>query len=306
MKHSFKNKKFAIAISLFCMVLWGSAIPLIKSTYTTLQIGPDDIGGKMLVAGIRFFFAGLLGLTYFFLLDREKANAKNLTWKYVLILSLLQTSIQYLFYYVGLSHTMGVKASIIQASNAFFVVIISALILKDDKITLQRMISLLIGTAGILVVNFQSGSELSFHLNGEGALLAATIFNALATVYVRKCGKNQNPALATGLQFLIGSLPLIAIGWIIRGEFLTLNLQATLMLLYGGFVSATAFTLWSMVLKYQSSGEFGVYKLFIPIFGSIFSILILKEDFTLNLLIGMVLVLVGSLILNRKPQKSTI
>ena len=303
MEHSFKNKKFAIVVSLFCMILWGSAVPLIKSTYAILQIGADDIGGKMLVAGIRFFFAGLLGLAYFLLLDREKAHVKNLTWHYVLVLSLLQTSIQYLFYYVGLSHTMGVKASIIQASNAFFVVILSALILKNDRITSQRVLSLLIGTAGILVVNFQAGSEMSFHWNGEGAILAATIFNALATVYVRKNGQNQNPALATGLQFLVGSLPLIAIGWVIRGQFLTLNLKAVLMLLYGAFVSATAFTLWSMVLKHQNSGEFGVYKLFIPIFGSVFSVLILKEAFTMNLLIGMILVLTGSLILNRKPRK---
>ena len=86
----------------------------------------------MLVPGIRFFFAGLLGLFYFLLLNHGKTPARPLSMKYVLILSLLQTSIQYLFFMWGLSHTPGVKASIIQASNAFFVVIISALILKDD------------------------------------------------------------------------------------------------------------------------------------------------------------------------------
>ncbi len=183
-------------------------------------------------------------------------------------------------------------------------VIISALILKDDRITLRRVLSLLIGTAGIIVVNFQPGSGASFHLNGEGAILLSTMFNALATVYVRKYGKEQDPALASGLQFLIGSLPLILLGWYIRGEFLQLNISALLMLFYGGFVSATAFTLWSMVLKHQSSGEFGIYKLFVPIFGSVFSVMILGESFTSNLLIGMIMVLAGSLILNWRPRKA--
>lgn len=301
MERYFRDKKCAIIISLFCMILWGSAIPLIKCTYSVMHIAPENIGAKILVAGIRFCIAGILGLGYFALLDHEKSNVK-LSWKYVLILSLIQTSIQYLFYYLGLANTMGVKASIIQASNAFFIVIISAMVLKDDKITPRRMMSLVIGTAGIIIANLKPGSEMSFHMNGEGFILAATIFNATATVYVRKYGKNQNAALVSGLQFFMGSIPLIIIGMVCCKELPVFTVQAVLMLVYGGFISATAFTLWSILLKYQNSGEFGVYKLFIPVFGSVFSLLVLKESFTPNLLVGMVLVLLGSLILNKKTN----
>lgn len=304
MERYFKDKRFSIIISLFCMILWGSAIPLIKCTYSELCIAPENIGAKIMVAGIRFCIAGILGLGYFALLNHEKPDVKNVSWKYVVILSLIQTSIQYLFYYLGLANTMGVKASIIQASNAFFIVIISAIVLKNDKITPRRMMSLLIGTAGIIVANLKPGSELSFHITGEGFILAATIFNAMATVYVRKYGKNQNAVLVSGLQFFMGSIPLIIIGMLCCKEYPVYSVQGVLMLVYGGFISATAFTLWSMVLKYQNSGEFGVYKLFIPVFGSIFSVLFLKESFTLNLLVGMVFVLLGSLILNKKNKKA--
>lgn len=303
MERYFQNRKSAVIISLFCMLLWGSAIPLIKSTYSVMCISPEDVGAKILVAGIRFCMAGLLGLFYFALLNRGRGRTKPVNWRYVLILSLMQTSIQYLFYYLGLANTMGVKASIIQSSNAFFVVIISAMVMRDDRLTPQRLLSLLIGTVGIVISSLKPGSEMGFHLNGEGAILVATIFNALATVYVRKSGKNQDPALVSGLQFFVGSLPLMAVGFALCRTMPTFTPQSILMLLYGGFVSATAFTLWSMVLKYQSSGEFGIYKLFIPIFGSIFSIIFLRERFTLSLLAGMLLVLLGSLILNKKPGK---
>ncbi len=305
MERYLKNKSSAILISLFCMVLWGSAIPLIKCTYAALSIASENVGAKILVAGIRFFFAGLLGLLYAGV-NREKNSVRRpVNWKYVCILSLMQTSIQYLFYYVGLSNTTGVKASIIQASNAFFVVIISAMTMRNDRLTRRRLCSLLIGTAGIVIANLNGGGGAGFRLDGEGAILVATIFNALATVYVRKYGQAQNTALVSGLQFLLGSIPLMAVGVLSAREIPAFTLPSLLMLLYGGFVSATAFTLWSMVLRYQNSGEFGVYKLFIPVFGSVFSILILKERVTLRLFVGMALVLLGSLILNLNGRRPT-
>ncbi|WP_338010796.1 EamA family transporter [Treponema phagedenis] len=52
----------------------------------------------------------------------------------------------------------------------------------------------------------------------------------------------------------------------------------------------------------MGGGTFGIYKLFVPIFGSLLSIIILGEEFTLRLLIGMVFVIVGSYILNMKKK----
>lgn len=303
MEKYFKNKRSAIVISLFSMMLWGSAIPLIKATYREMEVAPDDAGAKVLVAGARFCIAGLMGLVYFLLLHREKKTPVHISWKYVGILCLFQTSFQYSFYYLGLSRTLGVKAAVIQSCNAFFIVILSALMMKDDRLTPRRLLSLLIGTAGIVVTNFQAGTSLHFRFTGEGFILIAALFGALATVFVRKYGKHQDPALASGLQFFLGSLPLIVLGAALCHEWPKVTPAAVLMLLYGGFISATAFMLWSMVLRYQNSGEFGVYRLFIPVFGSLFSVLFLKERFTASIFAGMVLVLLGSLILNLPARK---
>lgn len=74
--------------------------------------------------------------------------------------------------------------------------------------------------------------------------------------------------------------------------------KAVLLLVYGAFISATAYVIWNTVLKYHSANEMGMYKLFIPIFGSILSILVLGESFTRNLFVGLVLVILGPLVLN--------
>lgn len=54
-----KNKKIAITATLIAMLLWGSAIPTIKTTYLELGVGRADTGAQILIAGIRFFLAGV-------------------------------------------------------------------------------------------------------------------------------------------------------------------------------------------------------------------------------------------------------
>ena len=300
-----KNKKFAIIFSIFAMFLWGSAIPTIKTTYLELGIGASDTGQKILVAGIRFFMAGIITLIYFLLFDKNYKDFKKLDWKFVIILGLIQTSIQYLFYYIGLSNTFGVKSSIIQAANSFIVVIFSALLLPEDKINSKMILALVIGTIGIIITN--TGKPIggqAMKLTGEGFIIVSTSINALCTVLVRKYGKGMNGYLLTGLQFFVGSIILIIVGRSLSGGWISFTSKAAILLDYAAFISATAFTIWTLVLQKHSANEFGIYKLFIPLFGSILSVIVLGEVFTLRLALGMVLVLSASLILNINKRKN--
>lgn len=293
-----KNKKLAIIFSIIAMFLWGSAIPTIKTTYLELGIGAYDTGEKIEIAGIRFFLAGLITLVYFLLFDRKTKDFKKLNWKFVIVLGLLQTTFQYIFYYIGLSNTLGVKSSIIQASNSLIVVVLSTFLLPEDKINSKMIVALVLGSLGILVSNSAGAIDASFKLNGEGFIIISTIINALCTILVRKYGRKENPYLLTGIQFLIGSVFMIILGYSMAGFDFDFTTKAIGLLVYASFISATAFTIWTLVLKYHSANEFSIYKLFIPIFGSVLSVIFLGETFTLRLALGMGLVLISSLILN--------
>lgn len=303
MEKFFTNKKNAILTSIIAMILWGSAIPLIKFTYQYLNITADDTGSKILVAGMRFFMAGILSYIYYFIIEKKSKTKEynhKLNIKIIVALALIQTFLQYFFYYIGLSNTEGSKASVIQASNAFFSVIIAVILIDDEHLNLKKILALILGTLGIFIVNLNGLGEFTFNFTGEGFIIIATLFGALANVFLRKYGKNYNSFTLTASQFVIGSIPLIIIGAISHKVDFALDLRLFLYLLYGAFISATAFCLWSLVLKYNQASEFSIYKLFVPIFGTIFSIIFLKEPLTIRLILGLVFVLIGSRILNKK------
>ena len=299
------KKRNAVILSILAMLLWGSAIPLIKTTFVELGIGQGDTGLKILVAGIRFLFAGFLTLIYFKISEKGRRIAfKKVNWKFVVILALIQTSLQYIFYYIGLSHVAGVRSSIIQSTNAFLVVLISAVLIPNEKVNPNIIIALILGTMGILISKGAGESAGGgFHVAGEGFVLMATTLNALASVLIRKYGKGENSFILTAFQFIIGATVLIVLGFAIAGRPLALTAKGCLMILYGSFISATSFSIWTSVLQRYHANEFSVYKLFIPIFGSLLSVLVLDEPFTLNMAIGLALVLLGSFILNRKKIK---
>lgn len=295
-----KEKRWAIIFSLMAMLLWGSAIPLIKLTYLHAGILPDDPGGKIFIAGIRFFMAGILTYIYFFLFNKGKVERDKINFKFIIILALIQTTLQYSMYYIGLSNTLGSLAAVIQASNAFITVIISVILIADEKFTKRKVAALIIGSIGIIIINLKDAGNFHFKLTGEGFILIATTLNALASVLIRKYGRDQNSFLMTGTQFLLGATPLIIIGALTHTSLVNFDLKLFLMLSYGAFISATSFTIWTSVLQAHSASEFGVYKLFIPIFGTILSVLFLGEELTIYIILGLIFVLLGAVVLNKK------
>lgn len=295
-----KEKKWAIIFSLMAMLLWGSAIPLIKLTYIEAGILPNDPGGKIFIAGIRFFMAGLLTYIYFFIFNREKVERDKINYKFIIILALIQTTLQYSTYYIGLSNTLGSLAAVIQASNAFITVIISVILIADEKLTARKLAALIIGSLGLIIINLKDAGSFHFKLTGEGFILIATTLNALASVLIRKYGRDQNSFLMTGTQFLLGATPLIIIGALTHTSLVNFDLKLFLMLSYGAFISATSFTIWTSVLQAHSASEFGIYKLFIPIFGTILSVLVLGEELTIYIILGLIFVLMGAVVLNKK------
>ena len=95
-----------ITFALICCALWGSAFPCIKIGYRMFAIGGNDTASQILFAGIRFLLAGLMViLICSFIYKKPLIPHSGATIKRIFILSLFQTILQYVFFYVGLANT---------------------------------------------------------------------------------------------------------------------------------------------------------------------------------------------------------
>lgn len=83
------------------------------------------------ICGYAFLLAGILAIVLGSMLERRFLKPEQGAAGKILWLSLLQTVAQYMFFYIGLAHTSGVKASIIEAVNVFVAILVSGCLFRQ-------------------------------------------------------------------------------------------------------------------------------------------------------------------------------
>lgn len=228
MKESKLQNSLVVALlALVCCFLWGSAFPCVKLGYQLFSIAPDDTASQILFAGTRFTLAGILAIGIGSLLSRKLLFPAPSSWGMVVKLSLAQTVIQYLFFYIGLANTSGVKGSIIEASNVFFAILMSSLIFHYEKLGRSKLLGCVLGFAGVVLINLNgTGLDRSMSLQGEGFILLSTLSYALSSVLIKKYGQKENPVALSGYQFVLGGLIMVSIGLAMGGRLQGFTLPA--------------------------------------------------------------------------------
>ena len=134
-------------------LLWGSAAPCIKIGYSLFEI--SGTASQLLFAGIRFIIAGILTILFGSILSRKILIPQKSSIPDVFKLAMVQTVLQYIFYYIGLANTSGVNASIINASNVFVSLLFSCLLFKFEKLTTRKIFGSVIGFLGVILINIK-------------------------------------------------------------------------------------------------------------------------------------------------------
>lgn len=264
--------------ALICCALWGSAFPCIKIGYQMFEIPQDAVATQILFAGLRFTLAGILVILIGSVLSGNLLKINRQNALKILKLSLLQTVLQYLFFYIGLANTTGVKASIIEGVNVFIAIFVASLIFRQEKLTMGKLAGCLIGFAGVVLVNLNgNGLDMSFHLNGEGFIFLSTVAYAFSSVYLKRYSKTENPVLLSGWQFIAGGLVMTIMGLLMGGRITKVTATGIAMLFYLACISAVAYSLWGILLKYNPVSRVAVFGFMNPVFGVILSAFLLGE-----------------------------
>jgi drug/metabolite transporter (DMT)-like permease len=303
-KKTFTNKKIVALIATLCCLLWGSAYPAIKNGYILFHITPADVPSKLVFAGYRFILAGLIVLIVAQVSGRKiftitKENALKL-----FILGITQTMLQYIFFYIGLSNTTGVKGSIMNSMGTFFSVILAHYLYKNDKLTARKITGCLIGFLGIMIINFSMDLlNFSFAINGEGfVIIAAFIFSASA-IYGKKLTQSIDVMVVTGYNLFIGGIMLALIGLVSGGRVTHFTTGSSALLLYMAILSSAAFSLWTLLLKYNKVGVVSIFIFLVPIFGTVLSSIFLGETiWEAKNIVALILVCLGIWLVNKENQ----
>ena len=301
---NFLERTFVVCLlAMLCCFLWGSAFPCIKIGYQMFQISSDQTMSQILFAGVRFTLAGVLVILFGSILSRKILLPKRSSFKNILIICLFQTVIQYLFFYIGMAHTSGVKASIVEASNVFLAILVANLIFHQEKLTFSKMLGCVIGFAGVILINLTgSGLEGGMTMTGEGFILLSAAAYAVSSVLIKRFSVYENPVVISGYQFMIGGLIMIVVGLAGGGSLHPTSPASALMMLYMALISAVAYTIWGILLKYNPVSRVAVFGFMNPVFGVVLSALLLKEGSQIPLfqcVASLVLVCLGIYIVNR-------
>jgi drug/metabolite transporter (DMT)-like permease len=315
-----KQEIIAYVLLILTTIIWGFTWPLGR------WLVSEEIGGAtippFMIAVIRYFLAVIC----FFLILRFKEGTLNWqfakkNWKILALMGLLSVTIYQAGYLIGELLTSASDASIMVATNAVWVIIISSAFLKTERFAWRKMVgSLLAFTAVIIVVGFSPNVNVENRILGDVMILLGAFAYATYTVisrfFLNKTRENPESYQPSSIWImtwvsLFGFLITTPIALIISPEFLipasylTIPSRVWIGISYLAFVSTIgAYTFYLEGVKRLNASRAAIFQALVPLFGVLFSALFLQEEFDVIVYpFALLLVILGITLVNLKKIK---
>lgn len=264
-------------------IVWAVIACLLWSTvYAGIKIGLQ-YDTPLHFAGIRFVISGLLILPFTVRPSAFIAMVKEHR-KIILWVMLLQVLLNYFLFYYGLKLIPGALGAVIVGSQPLFTALVASWMHKADRLTRRKMVTIFSGIAGVILISagrqaFRLGTGIE--ILGVIMILGANISTATSNVLVSVKSRGVNPLVLNattmfsgGVILFILSIPLEGTG---QGPFPG---EYWAVLGWLSFVSATAFSIWYMLLQRPEVkvSELNLWKFIIPVMGAILSWLLVPGE----------------------------
>lgn len=299
-KQSIFERPLWVAIfALSAAIAWGWAFPLVKMGFGEFGITGDMTGSKMLYAGIRFGVAGLITLAIAKFSGKSLRVNTTSDWLYVVAFALINTTLHYIFFYIGISNSAGSRAAIINSSGSFLLVLLACMFFKSDSLTLRKIIGCAIGFAGILALNVGGGESGQFTFMGDGMIILGASCATFAGLMTRGVCRRVDILVGTGYSLAIGGALLVVPGLMMDGSLPNVTPWGVTILLLLTSISTFGFALYNKLLTLNPMGKVAIYNSLIPVVGALSSCLCLGEPFYWKYLFAALLAMAGIYIINR-------
>jgi drug/metabolite transporter (DMT)-like permease len=273
--------------------------------YTAVKYSNEGVS-PVFASALRSLIAAICGVIYC-VRRGEKLFHTDIMLFHGFIVGLL-FGLEFACIYFGLLYTDAGRSVVFVYLSPFVVTIGAHFFLRGDRLTLLKMLGLVLAFAGIFVV-FQGKPKAakSTMLLGDILQMAAAVFWGATTVYIKKFMAEKIHPINTFLYQLVFSIPILLIvslilesRWIYR-----IDLTIVASLFYQSVINAfISLVIWFKLIHEYSVSRLTAFTFFTPIFGVLFGIVLLGEEFTRSLMVGLPLVCLGIFIVNwRRTEK---
>lgn len=295
----FQRPLWATIFALIAAIAWGWAYPLIKLGFAEFGITQAMTGSKMLFAGIRFGLSGLIVLSIAAATKRSFKVAKPANWSYILLFALLNTTLHYTFFYIGMSYNEGARAAILNSLGTFLLVLLACIFFKTDRLTTKKILGCAIGITGILILNVGKSRGGQFSFMGDGMIILNALCSAFAGLMTRGLSRRVDVFVGTGYSLFFGGVMLVIPSILIGSILPQITINGIIILGLLTVISTLGFTLYNKLLSCNPVGKIAIFNSLIPVVGTITSCLCLGEPFHLKYFVAALLAMCGIYIINR-------
>lgn len=296
----FQRPFWVSCFALTAAVVWGWAYPLIKMGFEEFAITPDMTGNKILFAGVRFTFSGLIILAFAKAKHRSFAMRRKTDWWFMLLFALLNTTFHYSTFYIGLSFSAGARAAILNSLSVFLLVIMACIFFKSDRFTMGKVLGCVLGFAGILALNIGGAESGHFTLLGDGMIIVNALCSAVASLLTRSLIKRVDVFVGTGYSLGLGGLLLLVPSLLAGATMPQITCWGLVILLLLIGISALSFVLYNKLISCNPVGKVAIFNSLIPVVGAVTSCLCLGETFYWKYVIAGALATAGIYIINKQ------
>ncbi len=248
----------------------------------------------------------LLSLFLYFTGRYEKIRKKD--WKYFLLMSFFEPFLYFIGESIGLTYVSSTTASVIIATIPVFTAV-GGWFMYKEKLKLINYAGIALSLSGVMIFVMNSSGVLTLDPKGLALLFLAVISASGYTLVLKRLAGNYHPIYIVNVQNIIGSilfLPIILVYEVEYFKDFVFNSRSFIAIIeLAVFASCGAFILFGFAVRKLGVTRANVFSNLIPVFTAIFAFLILKDRFTTQNIIGMLIVITGLFLSQwkRRPKK---
>ncbi|MEA3336666.1 MAG: DMT family transporter [Chloroflexota bacterium] len=263
--------------------------------------------------GLRTLLASLgYGAVFIFSSRRRKWPSEPRIWRHSAVLGLFGTAIPMVFFVTALQYLSAGVAAILITVGPAVTVIFAHFFLTDENLSLRKGIGVILALAGTLLIAIRGENGLPNVTDtnplGYILIILALIMGSGMNVYSRKHMRHYDSFEVASIRTLVAMLVVMSVTVLFVGiDLKPVTSQGYMALLYG----ALAANFLGMFLAFHNVKHFGataaaMSDYLVPVVAVAGGVLILGEQLTAGMLVGMAFVVAGIALINRRGRPANV